>query len=223
MTIQKYWLAELHAASAGMTGKEPRPTSRWTAQEKGTIMNATVKKQPKDINSVSQTRFLLSVVRLAPVCALLGWAIGGKSGMLMALPGSILAAFIVAGLSGGLSSTSVNILYGTGRLDRTMRDQFIGTLSQARFHKMSQRHDLALGCVNTVLAAAPNYIEALFLKAQILWEGYRDSIGAKHCLLRIIKVEPDKEAPFHRWSLELYKEIAGWERNQNKLILIRKE
>ena len=41
-------------------------------------MNATFKKQPKDINSVSQTRFLLSVVRLAPVCALLGWAIGGK-------------------------------------------------------------------------------------------------------------------------------------------------
>jgi hypothetical protein len=41
--------------------------------------------------------------------------------------------------------------------------------------------------------------------------------------LRIIKVEPDKEAPFHRWSLEPYKEIAGWERNQNKLILIRKE
>ena len=54
------------------------------------------------------------------------------------------------------------------------------------------------------------------MKAQILWEGYRDSTAAKHCLLQVIKVEPDKEAPFHRWSLVLYKEIADWERNRNK-------
>ena len=66
---------------------------------------------------------------------------------------------------------SVNVLCGMGRVDRTFRDQFIGTLSQARFHKMSQRHDLALGCIDEVLSAAPNYTEALFLKAQILWEG----------------------------------------------------
>ena len=69
-----------------------------------------------------------------------------------------------------------------------MRDQFIGTLSQARFHKMSRRHDLALGCVD-------------------------------ECLMQVIKVEPDKEAPFHRWALALYREIADCERNQNKLFL----
>ena len=121
-------------------------------------MNTTVKKQPKDVNSATQTRFLMIVMRMTPVCALLGWAIGGKSGILTALPASIIAAFAVECLTGGLSSTSVNILYGTGRLDRSMRDRFIGTLSQARFHKMSQRHDLALGYVDEVLAAAPKYI-----------------------------------------------------------------
>jgi len=171
-------------------------------------MNAIVKKQPKDINSVTQTRFLMIAVRLAPVCALFGWAIGGLQGVLYGLTVSVLAVFAVELLSGGIGNGSVNILYGTGRLDRTMRDQFIGTLSQARFHKMSQRHDLALGCVDEVLAAAPNYIEALFLKAQIVWEGYQDSAAAKKCLLHLIKVEPDKEAPFHRWAVSLYKEIA---------------
>ena len=179
-------------------------------------MNTIVRKQPKDVNSVTQTRFLMIVMRLAPICALLGWAIGGKSGMLMALPASIIAAFAVEFLSGGLSNGSVNILYGTGRLDRTMRDRFIATLSQARFHKMNQRYDLALGHVDEVLAAAPNYVEALFLKAQILWDGNRNSAGAKHCLLHVIKVEDDKEAPFHRWSLALYKEIADYERSRNK-------
>ena len=182
-------------------------------------MNATAKKQPKDVNSVTQTRFLMIAVRLAPVCALLGWVIGGLQGVLYGLTVSVLAVFAVELLSGGIGDGSVNILYGTGRLDRTMRDQFIGTLSQARFHKMSQRHDLALKCVDEVLAAAPNYIEALFLKAQILWEGFQDSSGAKNCLLHVIKVEPDKEAPFHRWSLSLYKEIAGCRRSQHKHFL----
>ena len=178
-------------------------------------MNTIVKKQPRDVNSITQTRLIMIAVRLAPVCALLGWMIGGLQGVLYGLTVSFLAVFAVELLSGGIGNGSVNILYGTGRLDRTMRDQFIGTLSQARFHKMSQRHDLALGCVDEVLAAAPNYIEALFLKAQILWEGYRDSAAAKKCLIHVIKVEPDKEAPFHRWSLALYKEIAGCERNRN--------
>jgi hypothetical protein len=171
-------------------------------------MNATVKKQPKDVNSVTQTRLIMIAVGLAPACALLGLAIGGIPGMLIALPGSIVAAFAFEIVSGIFWDGTVNILYGTGRVDRTFRDRFIGTLSQARFHKMSQRHDLALGCIDEILTAAPNYIEALFLKAQILWEGYQDSAAAKKCLIHVIKVEPDKEAPFHRWAVSLYKEIA---------------
>ena len=171
-------------------------------------MNATVKKQPKDVDSVTQTRFIMIAVRLAPVCAFLGWAIGGIPGLLIALPGSIVAALAVELLSGRLGDGSVNVLYGIGRIDRTFRDQFIGTLNQARFHKMSKRHDLALVCVDEVLAADPNFPEALFVKAQILWEGYQDGTAAKQCLIHLMKVEPDKEATFHRWALSLYREIA---------------
>ena len=185
-------------------------------------MNATIDNQPKDVNSVNQTRLIIIAVRLAPACVLLGLVIGGMQGVLYGLGVSALAIFAVEFLANGMGDGSVNILYGTGRLDRTMQDQFIGTLSQARFHKMNQRHDLALGCVDEVLATAPNYIEALFLKAQILWEGYRDSAAAKNCLLHLIKVEPDKEAPFHRWALSLYREIADCGRSQNELFLNEK-
>ncbi len=114
---------------------------------------------------------------------------------------------------------SVNILYGMGRANGTFRGQFIGTLNQARFHKMSKRHDLALECVNEVLAADPDFPEALFLKAQILWEGYQDAAATKQCLIHLMKAEPDKEASFHRWGLSLNKEIAGYERSQNELFL----
>jgi hypothetical protein len=183
------------------------------------MMNTQAKKQPTDVNSVTQTRFIMIAVRLAPPCALLGWAIGGLPGLLWALPGSMVAVFAVELFSGWLGDGSVNILYGMGRTDGTFRDQFIGTLNQARFHKMSKRHDLALECVDEVLAADPDFPEALFLKAQILWEGYQDAAAAKQCLFHLMKVEPDKEATFHRWGLSLYKEIAGYKRSQNELFL----
>ena len=182
-------------------------------------MNVSAKKRPKDANSVTQTRFIMIAVRMAPACALLGWAVAGVPGLLWTLPGSIIAAFAVELFTGKLGGSAVNVLYGTGRLDRTFRDQFIGTLSQARFHKMSQRHDLALGCIDEVLAAAPNYTEALFLKAQILWEGGQNAAAAKQCLIHLMKVESDKEAPFHRWALSLYREIATYGRRQNELMV----
>jgi len=172
-------------------------------------MTAHTKNQPKDVNSVTQTRFLMLVVRLAPACVLLGWAIGGLQGVLYALPGSAVAAFAVELLSSRMGSTPVNLLYGMGRTDRTFRDQLIGTLNQARFHKMSKRHDLALACIDEVLVADSAFPEALFLKAQILWEGYQDGAAAKKYLIDLMKVDPDKEATFHRWAVSLYKEIAA--------------
>ena len=89
----------------------------------------------------------------------------------------------------------------------------VNSVTQTRFI-MSKRHDLALECVDEVLAADPDIPKALFVKAQILWEGYQDSAAAKQCLFHLMKVEPDKEASFHRWSLSLYKEIATSEWNK---------
>jgi hypothetical protein len=178
-------------------------------------MNATVKNRPNDVSSVTQTRFLMFIVRLVPPWVFLGWAIGGIPGLLYALPGSIVAALAGEFLSDRLGDGSVNVLYSIERVDRTLRDQVIGTLNQARFHKMSKRHDLALACINEVLDADPNFTEALFVKAQILWEGYRDAAAAKQCLHHLMKAQPDKAAAFHRWAVSLYKEITGYGQRQN--------
>jgi tetratricopeptide (TPR) repeat protein len=103
-----------------------------------------------------------------------------------------------------------------GRIDRSLRDRFTGTLNQARFLKMSKHHDLAIRHVDEVLSADPNFPEALFVKALILWEGYQDAAAAKQYLLKAIKAELDKNATFHRWALSLYREIAIYERTQNE-------
>jgi len=89
----------------------------------------------------------------------------------------------------------------------------IDSVIQTRFI-MSKRHDLALKCADEVLAADPDFPEALFIKAQILWEGYQDAAAAKKCLINLMKAELDKAATFHRWGLSLYKEIATSEWNE---------
>ena len=52
------------------------------------------------------------------------------------------------------------------------------------------------------------------LKAQLIWEGFEDAVGAKQCLIEILKVEADKKSPFHRWALALYKEISASQRKR---------
>ena len=140
--------------------------------------------------------------------------IGGLQGVLYAIPGSVVAASAVELFSGRLGSGSVNILYGMGRNHRAPRDQLVGTLTRARVHKMNKCHDQALARIEEVLAADPEFPEALFVRAQILWEGYLDGPAAKRCLIEVMKAEPDKEAIFHRWAVSLYKEIVNHERSR---------
>lgn len=109
--------------------------------------------------------------------------------------------------SEGVSNASVNTLYGTGRINRGFREQYGGDLNRVRFHKMNGRYDESLIILEGVLAADPTFHEALFLRAQILFDGYRDTIGAKECPIKLMKAAPDKNTTLHRWALSLYREL----------------
>jgi tetratricopeptide (TPR) repeat protein len=88
-----------------------------------------------------------------------------------------------------------------------------GDLNAVRHHKLFNRFDEALIKIENILAKDPDFPEALFFKAQILYEGFKDREAAKSCLLKIIKLEPDKESPFHRWALDFYRELRDRARN----------
>ena len=79
-----------------------------------------------------------------------------------------------------------------------------------RHHKLCKRFDEALIKIEDILAKDPEFPEALFLKAQILWQGFGEAEAAKQCLLKVIRIEPDKAAVFHRWSLNLYGDIQKY-------------
>jgi hypothetical protein len=169
-------------------------------------------KMVKNINLVTRSRLLLNSMRFMPVCALVGLVAGGIPGLAFAVPGCFALAVMVELFSGAVGSRSTNLLYGMGRRDRSLRDQFAGTLNQARYHKMCKDYSNALLTVEGVLTRDPGFPEALLLKAQILWEGFEDGAGAKQCLINILKVEPNEKSPFHRWALALYKEISASQR-----------
>ena len=168
----------------------------------------------RNLNLVTRSRILLNSLRFLPFCALAGLVAGGVFALLFAIPGSFALAVMVELLSGVIGATSSNLLYGTGRRVRSPREQFAGTLNQVRYHKMCKEFQEALSTAEDVLTRDPDFSEALLLKAQILWEGFEDRSGAKICLIKILKVEPNKKSPFHRWALALYKEIADSQRNR---------
>jgi hypothetical protein len=104
---------------------------------------------------------------------------------------------------GAIGSGSVNLLYGTGRRTSSLREQLTGDLNVVRFHKMNRRFDRALETVEEVLAKDPDFPEALFLKAQVLWDGFEDYAGTSQCLQRVMEVSQDENATFHRWAVKM--------------------
>ena len=65
----------------------------------------------------------------------------------------------------------------------------------------------AFKIVGEVLVQAPKLPEALYLKAQILWEGYQDASAARELLLEVIDLVPDAQQTYHRWAQSLLQKI----------------
>ena len=64
--------------------------------------------------------------------------------------------------------------------------------------------------VNDLLHEVPDFPEALFLKAQILWEGFGKAAAAIGWLSRIRELTP-ADNTFHRWASSSLEKIAGME------------
>jgi tetratricopeptide (TPR) repeat protein len=89
-----------------------------------------------------------------------------------------------------------------------VRKQLASDLNAVRCHKLCHQFDDALLKIEEVLEKDPDFVEALLLKAQILWEGFEDSNAARKCLLKILAAEPDEKAVFHRWALFFLDEVS---------------
>jgi len=107
-----------------------------------------------------------------------------------------------------------DVIYN-GCLPSNTRDQLAGELIKARLMKAADRFDEALLAVNDTLRRLPNHPEALFLKAQILWEGFANSTAAASCLRTVIQMKSLRDENLRRWSQNMLNDIVEQRRAQH--------
>jgi hypothetical protein len=98
-------------------------------------------------------------------------------------------------------------------------DYLAGELVKARLLKASDRFDEALAVINSTLRRLPKHPEALFLKAQILREGYSNDREATACLKKVIRMKRmryEKDELFRQWSENLLQEILEVKQVRNR-------
>jgi hypothetical protein len=120
----------------------------------------------------------------------------------------IVCAPIAAGLSAGAGERYVNLLFGLGRETFQLHERLAGELDKIRHSKRRGDFGRALYLVNQLLNKAPDLPEALFLKAQILWEGFGNPEAAEGYLKEVVGLVRDSE-PLHRWALGYHEQVIG--------------
>jgi tetratricopeptide (TPR) repeat protein len=130
--------------------------------------------------------------------------------MLLALL-CILPAILAASFVEKAGSSFGNFLSGSFKKPRNQNDAFTADLERARHSKANGRYEEALEIIEEVLSGAPDWPHALYLKAQIQWEGFRNATEAKRCLKKVIQLVGHEET-LHRWASSYFDRIIKAEK-----------
>ena len=122
---------------------------------------------------------------------------------LSTIPLSLLVVFTIEKLGSILGG---NVLSGWTPGLQDPRDQFAADLEKIRECKRTKHFPEALHLANHILRQDPEFPDALYLKATILWEGFGNAEGAKGYLKKIKEKVPENET-LHRWASSYYDEI----------------
>jgi hypothetical protein len=127
--------------------------------------------------------------------------------ILWATLATVVCAPLAVCVADRVGERSANLLYGLGRETFKPHERLAGELDKIRHSKRQGEFDRALNLVNQVIDKAPNLPEALFLKAQILWEGFGNQ-AAERYLMKVLELVKVGE-PLHRWALSYHEQVIG--------------
>jgi hypothetical protein len=173
-------------------------------------INKEIKRRIRDREKTDIFRFIrfwmLSLLACAPLILL--WAFG-KIALLVLVsilvfvpPITAVMALAIVKKGGSIAGS----LYGGPRARWTVKEQLSGDLEKIQYSR--RRFNEALALANDVLKHLPHDPDTLFLKAQILHEGFGYGESAKKCLEIIIKEVPASET-LHCWATSLYENITS--------------
>lgn len=178
----------------------------------------------QDLNTI--TYFLRVAGLSVPFVCLLGlyvgyvyWGLpGAVSGVVIAAIVGLVISAIVMFLMDAVSGAASGLISGQREAVWTIREQVQGFLSQARFNNENRDYPAALSFVNKVLEKDPDFADALFLKAQILWEGFGQSSAAMKFLEKTLSLE-DENKMIQNQALLLHSDLKVLENHPGNTII----
>lgn len=123
---------------------------------------------------------------------------------------TVLGSVIVHLLLDKIAALFPRLIYGILKSGSGVRERSYADFERARDIKEARRFDEALNIIDDVLRKDPHFPDAIYLKAQILWHGFRNSADAKAHLRKVMKMTPKSEAVY-RQAAGFYGEISGLE------------
>lgn len=168
----------------------------------------------KNIDSIARSQMLrLFAWLFAPLCVL-GFWVSGVLGVIIAFFVCLVISPLIMLILEKFSRITASFLYGGGYGSWSKREQLLGDLNTVKHRKMRKEYDQALKAVNRILKVDPDFSEAIFLKAQILWEGFNNTAAAQGYLKQIIETKKDRDETIHRWASTLYDELTEIEKEK---------
>jgi tetratricopeptide (TPR) repeat protein len=119
---------------------------------------------------------------------------------------SIPFCFLLAYCLERFGSALGNLFSGWSSRRVSPRETLSADLEKAKSCKRNGEFEEANQIIDQVLEKDPDFPDALYLKAQILWEGFEKKQEASECLLSVMKLVP-QENTLHRWASSLLKEL----------------
>ena len=116
-----------------------------------------------------------------------------QGGIIILISAAVLLAVLFLFVLSRISGSFLNLLMPGGRSIRSRREQMTADFAVIKEDKRQGRFEEALQKMDAYLEKDPDYPEALFLKAQILWEGSGNAVEARRYLSRARNMVPEKE------------------------------
>lgn len=138
---------------------------------------------------------------------------GITSVLLVSFFSGALGGSVVFVASEKIGALSTRLTFGRLPGKSNFDDKLFSEYEVARQRKEEGRLGEALHLLEETLRKSPEFPHALCLKAQILWEGYRNLAAAKRYIRRAMQVLSVDDDPY-RWASDFHDELAGIEKMQ---------
>lgn len=158
--------------------------------------------------------FLLVLAALVIICMSTGAELFTFKHVLIFSLCSIPLCFLYAYCVEKIGTVFGTTLLGMSSRKSTPRETLAADLEIARQSKRNGEFEKARSKIDGVLEKDSDFPDALYLKAEILWEGFENSSEAKRCLRKVMQLVP-REETLHSWASSYFDKIIAAEKKQS--------